>query len=291
MVAALCEMLDLSTMVGCAFLVLTPLGLLVTFFRDPTSGVWVNNMALFTVVWLLYSFFGRNLVESLLSQYSTLYQGMDSAIKLQDANFVGFLVASVLFWMPAGAFLSFHVLNLGPVGFIPLYGGITRCLVLMGIAGEFVDLVSRRTLSRHLVVHHTIEIVVGGIMADSSLYEFEPGSWLLAMMAVVGRGPMVALMFDHVSREGTSDAVFPQSCLSPEGRRRIYSVAGVVTVLAVIVQPVVYIFSYVFLYFEDLPEINRMLMPCLTAVLIAVDVPVVQFFLIKRQNPLLVGRK
>lgn len=128
-VASFCEMLDFfPTTFGFAFLVLMPVGLLLAFFLDPTSDVWVANRALFMGIWFLYNFFGRNIVQALLSRYSVLYQGMDPAIKRQDANFVVFMVGSVSLWVPAGVFLSFQVFRLGPVDYMPLYGGARHVL-------------------------------------------------------------------------------------------------------------------------------------------------------------------
>lgn len=154
----------------------------------------------------------------------------------------------------------------------------------MGVAGEFVDLLSRHRLSKDLIVHHTIEIIVGGIMADSSIRMFEPGFLFLVMMTVIARCGMVSLLFDHVSREGSSDDVFPQLYLSEEGRRRIFSVAGAVIVCADLIQPLICVFSYVFVYFEDLSESNGIWLPCLTAVFVAADLPLFLFFLSKTRT-------
>lgn len=142
---------------------------------------------------------------------------------------VAFLMGSLVLWMPAGAMLTVRMLRLGPVEYMPLYGGVTRCFFLMGVAGEFVDLLSRHRLLKELVVHHTIEIIGGGIMIDSSIRKPEPGFLFFVMITVVGRGAFMSLMFDHVSQwEGASDTIFPAWCLSQEGRHRIFGVAGVV---------------------------------------------------------------
>lgn len=91
---------------------------------------------------------------------------------------------------------------MGPVDFTLRYGGGSRYFILMGVAGEFVDLLSRHRLSKDLFVHHTVEIIGGGIMADSVIHVFEPGFLFRVMMTVVGRGTFVSLVFNHVSREG-----------------------------------------------------------------------------------------
>lgn len=98
----------------------------------------------------------------------------------------------------------------------------------MGIAGEFVDLLSRHRLSIDIVVHHSIEIIGGGNMVDSSIRGFEPGFVFLVMMTTVGRIPKIYLNFDYVRRDGTSDTFFPEWCLSKEGTRRIFRACGAV---------------------------------------------------------------
>jgi len=208
-----------STFFGVAFLVLVPVSLLGGFLNAPASEIWNDNRALFTGGWFLYNFFGRNIVEAILSRYSVLFQGMKPALKRQDATILTFAVGSVLWCIPAGGTLVFFLFRLGPLAFIPRYGSVTRCLISMGIAGEFVDLLSRHRLSTDLVLHHTVEVIAGGIMVDSTLYGLEPGFLLLAMMTVVGRGPLISVVFDHVRREGSSDTFFPDWSLSREGCR------------------------------------------------------------------------
>jgi len=278
-VAAFCEMPDLCTTFGSAFfLVLVPAGFLVAFLLDPTSDIWASNMALFMGIWLLYNFFGTDLVERLLSRKSVLFNGMESSIKRQDAFFVVFVVGSLFLWAPAGAILTIRVLRVGPVEYISLYGGATRCFYLMGIMGEIVDLFSRHRLSKEVILHHTIEFISGGIMVDSSIRKLEPGFLFVAMMPVLGKSLFVSLMFDHVSREGASDAVFPAWCLSQKGRRRIFSVAAVWS-FGKLVLLWVCICSYLALYHEDVSVIDTVWLPCLAALLSVVfHVPLVRFF-------------
>lgn len=79
------EMLNLCTTSGSALLVLVPASFLVDFLFDRTSGIWANNTTLFMGIWFLYNLFGVNLIERVLSRYGVMYEGMNSAIKRQDA--------------------------------------------------------------------------------------------------------------------------------------------------------------------------------------------------------------
>lgn len=83
---------------------------------------------------------------------------------------------------------------------------------------------------------------------------------------------MVAFIFGHLGREGSSDTLFPDCCLSERGQHRTLLVAWVILVFTAFIQPLVYVSIYLSMYFDQLPVLGRVFLPCLALFFMSADV-------------------
>ena len=273
-------MTTLQNATGVAFIVIVPLTLLLIFFSNPKSEIWEDNRELFSGIWFFYIYIGTNIIEHVLSEYSSLFSSMTFSMRRQDANHIMKFASNMLLFLPAGVKIVSEVFRLGPEEFVTGYSGVTRCLIGMGIIGEMIDLMSKNKPSRRLMIHHSIEIICGGLVIDSNFSGsgFGPGFVLLAMVNVVGTCVSVCMIFSHVQREGKEDKVFPSWYLSVEGMINIFKISTVLQILAVVVQPIVYTSVYMGIYYESIIPENRIILPIVTVLVIMIDFPTIIVF-------------
>lgn len=275
---------------GAALIIfLAPVTLCAAMIQWPTSDAWEAYMFLFTSGWFLYQFFSQRFIERFMRSRSTLFAKLPKLFQRQDARHMIHSTVSALLYFPVGVTLGARLFELGPVHFLP-YVGVSRCILLMGISGEMLDLVCRCNVSVSLAVHHSVELIGGAIMVDASLIAFEPGFLFLAFTTVTVRIVWITTVLDHVRRAGRSDELFHERILSAKSVGFLYFLSGIWIIASSIVQPVALVATYVVLYGGELKMRSKVMLFVLTSLFIVIDIAYIRLFFARSRRKTAVGR-
>lgn len=265
-------------------LFLAPVALCAAMIKWSTSDTWGTHICLFTSGWFLYQFFSQTFVERFFRSRSTLFARLPRPLQRQDARYIIHIAVSLTLYFPVGVSLGVRLFKFGPDQFLP-YVDLSRCVLLMGISGEMLDLACRCNVSVSLGIHHAVELIGGAIMVDASLITFEPGFLLLAFTAVTGRIVWITRVLDRVRRGGRSDVLFHERVLSAQDVGFLYFVSGVWIIACGVVQPAALVAIYVGVYGGDLTLSSKAMLFVLTPLFIVVDIPVIHLFFARSRVP------